>query len=75
MRFEQGSNKGEVAAIGTALQIQRHHRMDDGRMAIENIGAASSRVLYVMQLQTTCICARISHDLCGGVLQAWTGSR
>ena len=35
----QGTGRGELASIGTVLQIQNHHRMDDGRMAVENIGA------------------------------------
>lgn len=40
VQHAQGTGRGELASIGTALQIQNHHRMDDGRMAVENIGAA-----------------------------------
>lgn len=69
----QGSHKGEVAAIGTALKIQRHHRMDDGRMAIDNIGAPTTHMPSRTSWRQ--VSKGQVYTVCGWVMQVWTASR
>ncbi|KAK9846374.1 hypothetical protein WJX81_002581 [Elliptochloris bilobata] len=50
------NSDGGLAAIGTLLRIERHSRMPDGRLAVDNLGVQRFRVLRVLEQAPVLMC-------------------
>ena len=61
------NSDGGLAAIGTLLRIERHSRLPDGRLAVDNLGAHCSRCCCGRCCDPKSCCCQTVHAAAAGV--------
>ena len=60
------NSDGGLAAIGTLLRIERHSRLPDGRLAVDNLGTRCSRHCWWLLLRAeSCHCKAVHVSAAG----------